>query len=1625
MTIANINTVLHGQLPTITLSPATFGQDSGLTPILQQYFSETKGEIVIGGVTEANYHFDNDIITFSGIGQGGPFDKMTTSVVIKMVNAVPQISISATAADGWSLHPAFPTLNAPIIQQLPFSSPQLYWASYDSDTDETIKGFYFEGKLDMTSSPLNVLSALLPGLPAPDIWGQLDMVGSNTGTIMQFVPDGVLTIAASEQPAQLGPFTLTAPKLQIFANSVFNTHDNVWQADNFVRISSSLKFKSTWITFQADIKDIATDIVFDAKMDLPLGAALADLINFVGGTTLSIPGFNLQFPDDLFLQDIQVHFSPTGTPKIKMIALEVGTSPSEKWKLWSDSIFLNNIDIVFHILPGGTGTDTIVDGQFSGQVSEWLNLRAGFSTDGNYLFYGGLAKPVSIGQLYTFFSGNTNADLPALNVETLYFQLNLSKQQGTGYAGELTMDGEWDIVTQPTKFSLDGLLFKINQVAGGVVTIEAGGIMAISDYTLAVDGEYVTDQGWTLRGDLALQDEKKSLADLGAKIDSSFGSGQANAPSIPTFLTDWSVQSLHTDFNTKSKNFDFSIDVKNADLPALDLAFGIHLTHSDTAFTKEFDAIAKYISAKVNVEFDLTITEEDSVGPPASKKFTLLGVYKADVPPTLAELLETISQDFQLNANLPAELNLNAQVDSFALEIQQIDSNPTTVEAAGEFTLQIKNTTLNIYFAYTNNVASDAAFKNPIMVAGKPAYVFGASLGGIFALADLPVVGKIPGINRLAIDKLGFFYTNAVLAQGEQAYFQVPQVGDPGKLAPNPAQAVLAKNGFNLLAVFGTLGSSPTDPVTPLGSGNMTISVGTGTPPQQPPTFATSAAQPTSPIHWIDINKTFGPVSLNQVGLNYSSGEASIGISAGMTMGGFMLDLMQLSVTFPMPMPQQTAGSTVSFDLEGLAMSINKGGLQLGGAFLKAIDQDKSVSYYGEVMVQVANLGFKAIGGYSPNANPASFFIYVNIEIPLGGPPFLFITGLAGGFGINRALNLPTVDGLSTCLLVPGIAPLEQASPADTIKLVLPVLQQMCPPEPGEYWVAAGIQFTSFEMIQAFALVTVAFGVDLQIGLIGTCSMTFPTGDTEVAVAYVEIDIVASFTASTGLLAVDGRLSPASYILGGFVHLAGGFAFYIWFSGPHKGDFVVSLGGYHPAFNQPKYYPTVPRLSMSFALGPFQVIGQTYFALTPSMMMAGIGLAATWNSGPLKVWFDFGMDFLIGWAPFHYEADAYIHLGISLNLGLFTLSLHVGADLYVWGPQFGGVAHVDLDVVSFTISFGAPRSAPLPVGWSDFKTKFLPQSTTPAQTARAAMGLITDPPPATINIIKADVTLGLLKKDVTGYNWVVDPDHFNILTNSTIPSNNAAWNVIKPQKPADANIPNTVASYHQASAQPYLRLPADHFSDTLVWNPDVHIKPMGLDSIQSYHVITLYQRAETDPPGTFSLAVTAVSVQPTLLRINQALWGKPDAPDAKPNTDPNILPLAKDALTGFLIFPISRTPDQVSNVLLINLLFQSGFDANFAYTHQALNTQFTVNSKINSSQNLDISVSGASTQELDNQGYVLSTLTDTWVAGQRNAVLADLLNNGFLTYDAAEIDLTLLATKKALTDWPVVELMGS
>jgi len=933
----------------------------------------------------------------------------------------------------------------------------------------------------------------------------------------------------------------------------------------------------------------------------------------------------------------------------------------------------------------------------------------------------------------------------------------------------------------------------------------------------------------------------------------------------------------------------------------------------------------------------------------------------------------------------------------------------------------------------------------PPPATGTP-YVVGASIGVNLDFSKLPLVGSIPGFEDLTLTNVGFSYTNTdpTSLPGQQVVFHIPAVttaqnplytrSDPH--APNskvytisssgPAQAFsLTSSGFALTAGFNNKRTGQM-----LNSFALPLALPSTAPPANgpPAPYATGTTSPPgSSVHWINIDKVFGPVSLQQIGLNYSGGEATFGFSAGFSMGGFSLGLLEMSITFPLPLPGQTAGSKVSFDLEGLTFGITEPGFVLGGAFLRAVT-DGITAYYGEILAQVGQFGFKVLGGYTPAqaGKPPSFFLYACINAPLGGEPYLYLTGLAGGFGINNSLKLPTIAQLPTYILLPLNAPAQGANAQTTIASVLPLLEEYFVNEPGEFWIAAGIQFTSFQMINAFALVTVSFGVEFQVGLLGSCSMSLPTGE---PLAYVEIDILASFTPKSGLIAVVGVLSPASYLFGPFVQLTGGFAFYIWFSGPQQGEFVVTLGGYNPFFSPPDYYPIVPRLGINFALGAFRVTGGCYYALTPAMFMAGLSLSAVWESGPVKAWFNLGADFLIGWAPLHYSADAYINLGCSVNVGLFTLNLHIGADLTIWGPPFAGKADIDLDVISFTIQFGTPSTKPGPLGWQDFKTSFLPaDSTSPgtsphrvlaASAKRTSQKAVTDED-STTNIIKGNVTQGLLGTDEDGFDWIVAPDNFNILITLSIPANSLLWALSTGNS---TTVPNDPTQYNSSTVDvtngPYLVFDISDgtFDATQIWNPTVSIRPMNQNSVQSEVTIQLLKQASD---GTYTDYISNVSMEPVLTNSCAALWAT-----APSSLSPNDDAFAKFALTGFQLFPIPRTPDTVNGVPLNELLYQQGNDAYFSYSAAAVDTVYTLTLTFPTPSEIDIAISGAYSETIQNSNYLLGALMDPWVASQRATILDDLVANGFSTYAASQVDLTILATETALTDWPEVMLLGN
>jgi hypothetical protein len=928
-------------------------------------------------------------------------------------------------------------------------------------------------------------------------------------------------------------------------------------------------------------------------------------------------------------------------------------------------------------------------------------------------------------------------------------------------------------------------------------------------------------------------------------------------------------------------------------------------------------------------------------------------------------------------------------------------------------------------------------------------WAFGVRLGAAINLNELPIVGsKLPPDQTLAIENLQILYSSADLTQAQTAVINPLLPAGVSKLPDAVGEGI----GLDADVKLGAKTTHLHAGVTPPAPAQPALAPRASAPPAlAPPAVAPRAGLPagarpaaaapvipassTDPVKWLDVNKQFGIFSFERVGVGYQDNVLRFALDASVAIGPLAFSMQALSVSSPL------SEFKPEFSLQGLALTFDRPPISIGGAFLKVretVGAQVFDSYYGELIVQAATFSLKAIGGWAPDANPASFFIYLSINVPLGGPPFLFVTGLAGGFGINSRLILPTIDQVGAYPLLPGNAPAEKASPAETIKDVIPALQNTFVPLAGQYWVAAGIAFTSFEMIQARAVISVAFGVELQIGVVGTCAMTFPTGD-PYPVAYVEIDVVASFTPSTGLLSVDGKLSPASYLLGGFVKLTGGFAFYAWFSGEHQGDFVVSLGGYHPAFSKPDNYPVVPRLGLDFSLGPLKVLGQAYFALTPSAFMAGLRLSATFAAGPVKAWFDAGVDFLIAWAPFHYEARAWVTIGCSVDLGLFTLSVQIGAELQLWGPAFGGEALVDLDVVSFTIAFGAPRALPAPVGWDTFTTSFLPPPDTPAAaavqpagiapraTARAAAvpaaAVPAAAPEPVTNVVKATVTAGLISQ-APGIDWILDPDQFRILTASTIPANHGGWTTSAAQA---AELPNVVADYQGTAGDSPGSVPGDMLlrldpgtvtsSAADVWAPVLNIAPMGETDVASYHIVTLLKRDET---GQFTEYVTGVTVSPQLGASNTALWGVKD-----PDGDPNAERLIPATLTGFAISSVPRHPGKVSDVALAALIYGQGNTTGFGYQAPVVDQRFTVTSAVSSDrETLTITVHGGHDATLPNDHYVLSALTDSWVAGQRSSTLDELRRLGFSTVAGDAVHLGLMA-QTALTDWPSVARIGS
>jgi hypothetical protein len=577
---------------------------------------------------------------------------------------------------------------------------------------------------------------------------------------------------------------------------------------------------------------------------------------------------------------------------------------------------------------------------------------------------------------------------------------------------------------------------------------------------------------------------------------------------------------------------------------------------------------------------------------------------------------------------------------------------------------------------------------------------------------------------------------------------------------------------------------------------NLPVSLNSGTgqlqsdsnkPPLNPPNSQATA----DGVKWIQLNKTFGPFHLQRAGFKFdgSGGTVTALLDGGVTAFGLEVDLVGLSVTTKIT---DLSDFAPKFDLQGLGISFTKGSVEIQAAFLHLNDE-----YDGLATVQAGPLRLGAIGSLAKVDGQSSLFIYAVLDYPIGGVPAFYVTGLSGGFGLNRQLLMPPVDQVSTFPLIaeainPPTIPTDAGSAGPVIVNELQKLDKYLSPSVGQYFACAGIRFTSFELIDSFVVLAVSFGREFEMDLLGLSTLVVPPKQSSApALAVVSLQIKASFIPDQGIAIVQGQLTKDSYVLDPNCHLTGGFGFAVWFgSNPNAGDFVVTLGGYHPDFAKPSYYPDAPRLGLSWKISTeLSVVGGLYFALTPRAMMAGGALNATFQvsvdigiaSADIKAWFLLGADFLVYWKPFHYSADVYVDMGIDVTvhfLGTSHFSIDAGADLEVWGPAFSGRARIHFKVIginiSFNISFGDTATTPSPLDWNNadasksFRQSFLPPDNQ-VTAAGVAGGFIRK-----VDLSNEPGAKAAAVGDSASQVWyVVNPLELSIQTNSTVPIKNS------------------------------------------------------------------------------------------------------------------------------------------------------------------------------------------------------------------------------------------------------------
>lgn len=400
-----------------------------------------------------------------------------------------------------------------------------------------------------------------------------------------------------------------------------------------------------------------------------------------------------------------------------------------------------------------------------------------------------------------------------------------------------------------------------------------------------------------------------------------------------------------------------------------------------------------------------------------------------------------------------------------------------------------------------------------------------------------------------------------------------------------------------------------------------------------------------------------GPISIEALTLAAALKDGKIPISIGADiralLGPISAVVQNMGVTATLSFPPGNAGNLGPAQLDigfkppnGVGLRVQAGPIT-GGGFL-SLDYDKG-EYIGALELSFKGVfTLKAIGIINTKLPDGSkgfaLLILVTAEftpIQLG---FGFVlVGVGGLLGLNRSLDSEALrlgvrtGSVSSVLFPPDVI--------GNIVRIVSDLKAFFPITQGHFVVAP--------MAKAGwgtpALITLELGIILdipapQLTIIGVLRCLLP--EESAPILKLQVNFAGGVDFERGLIWFDASLFDSSLLV--FV-LTGDMALRIGW-GEQK-LFVISVGGFHPAFKEvPPDLTSMRRLGIALLSGNNpRLMAQTYFAITSNTLQSGARVELYAEAAGFNIYGFLGYDLLVQFIPFHFVANLYA--GLALRKG--------------------------------------------------------------------------------------------------------------------------------------------------------------------------------------------------------------------------------------------------------------------------------------------------------------------------------------------------------------------------------------